>query len=359
VGLAAGMLVARNRWPPYAQLDELHDHYLVERPQFGPTPAEMLRTDPDRLIALRTLGDVAQRRAQLIAFLWGRRGLTAEPPQQIERGFADPRFEGLPNLERVDRLVTRMDFGLVSVGYHLVPRRANGAAIVYHHGHTSGGPGDKARIGQLLARGYDVVELFMILYPPNNRPSVDLPRVGRFPLREHEHLALLAPAQGSPIGYFLEPAVRVVNYLAPRHRRIAVMGYSGGGWASLMLGALDPRVRSSIVVASVYPYYLMSDSSRMGHYESSDTALFRLATHLELMVMAGSGQGRQAIQILNRYDPCCFAGRRAEAYAPAVRRAVRSLGPGDFSAFVDESEREHGISHGAMDLILLRLGQMR
>ena len=357
-GLGFGMLAARFGWPPYAQLDRLHERYLVDNPAFGPTPRSLYLTDPRRLIDLRSAEDVARRRAELVRFLWGARGLPAGPPQRIERGFRDERFDGMPGLARVDRLVTRLEFGLLSYGFHMVPRRPNGAAVIYHHGHTTGSPRDRQRIARLLGEGYAVVELYMLLAPPNNRPVLDLPRIGRFHFTQHEHLRLLSPAQGHQIGYFIEPVIRVVNYLEPGHDRIAIMGYSGGGWASLLSAAADPRLRSSFVVASEYPFYVLSGGN-LGEFESSDPALYRLATHLELMVMAASGEGRQAVQILNRYDPCCFAGRRAETYAPAVRRAVRAIGPGSFSAFIDESEREHGISRRAMDLILVRLGEMR
>ncbi len=357
-GLVWGMASARYGLPPYAQLNRLHDRYLVDKPAHGPTPPALFRTDPGRLIAIREPEDVGRLRAQVAAFLWGEAGLPAGPPQRIESGVAEARYDGLDHLSRVDRLTTNMDHGLVSIGYHLVPDRPNGAVILYHHGHTAGSARDRARIGRLLEAGYAVVELFMPLYGPNSRPLLDLPRIGRFRLTSHNDMRLLAPALGQPLKYFYEPAIRAVNHLAPQYRRIAIMGYSGGGRTALLAAALDPRIRESFVVASVYPYYLMQ-GSRLGDYDESDPALYRLATHLELMVLAASGEGRRSVQILNRYDPCCFAGRRAETYAPTVRRAVRALGPGDFTAIADETGREHDISPAAMDLILARLAQMR
>jgi len=358
-GLVAGMAAARYRLPPYAQLDRLHDRYLVEKAEHGPTPPALFRTDPRRLIALRSPQDVLRLRAEIVRFLWGAGGRPAGPPQLVERGVAEARFDGLPHLARIDRLTSRMDYGLVSVGYHLIPDRPNGAAVLYHHGHTAGAPRDKARIGRLLAQGYAVVETFMPLYGPNSRPLLDLPRVGRLRLTQHDHMQLLTPGQGHPLQYFYEPAIRAVNHLASHYDRIAIMGYSGGARTALIAAALDPRIRASFVVASVYPYYLMADAPRLGDYDESDPALYRLATHLELMVLAASGEGRRSVQILNRYDPCCFAGRRAETYAPTVRRAVQRLGPGDFTAVADETGREHDISPAAMDLVLARLADMR
>lgn len=352
------MAAARFGLPPYAQLDRLHDRYLVEKAEHGPTPPVMFQTDPRALIAIREPEDIDRLRARLAAFLWGDTGLPAGPPQRIERGVAEARFHALVHLARVDRLTTSMDHGLVSIGYHLLPDRPNGAVILYHHGHTAGSPRDRARIGRLLEAGYAVVELFMPLYGPNSRPLLDLPRIGRFRLTSHNDMRLLAPASGQPLKYFYEPAIRAVNHLAARYRRIAIIGYSGGGRTALLAAALDPRIRDSFVIASFYPFYLMQ-GSRLGDYDESDPALYRLATHLELMVLAASGEGRRSVQILNRYDPCCFAGRRAETYAPAVRRAVQALGPGDFTAIADETGREHDISPWAMDLVMARLAEMR
>ena len=357
VGLAGGMAAARFRLPPYAQLDRLHDRYLAAPAAFGPTPRELFRTDARRLISLDDMADVQRLRARTIAFLWGTRGLPTRPPDRVESGARTAEHDGLPNLARIDRLVLAMDFGLTSQAFHLVPARPNGEAVIYHHGHVqAASPADLERIGRLLGEGYAVVELFMPLMGPNSRPRLDLPRIGHFHLTEHEHLDLLAPAAGDPIGYFIEPPVRVVAWLAPRYRRIAMMGYSGGGWSAMMTAAVEPRVSASFVVASVYPYFLSSGSLEdWSHLESGDPDLYaRTATHLELLTMAAAGRGRQAIQILNRHDPCCYAGRRSETYAPAVRQAARRLG-GEFRAFVDERERAHTISRRAMNLILERL----
>jgi dienelactone hydrolase len=357
-GLASGMVTARFRLPPYSQLDWLHDRYLTSPAAFGPTPEELFRTDASRLIDLADMEAVRALRARLISFLWGGRGLPSRPADRIESGVRLAKYADLAHVGRVDRLVLAMDHGLVSMAFHLVPRRPNGRAVLYHHGHIqAAAPADLARIDRLLGEGYAVVELFMPLMGPNSRPMLDLPRIGRFRLTEHEHLDLLDPDQGDPIGYFVEPAVRVVNHLAPQYRRIAIMGYSGGGWTAMMTAAVDERVSAAFVVASVYPYFLSSGTLRdWSHYESGDPDLHaRTATHLELLALAAAGPDRQAVQILNRYDPCCYAGRRSETYAPAVRQAVRRLGAGEFRAFVDESGRAHTISDRAMDLILARL----
>lgn len=358
IGLVAGMAAVRYRLPPYVQLNRLHDRYLAPPAAFGPTPREMFEIDARRLIGLSDMSDVDRLRARTINFLWGTQGLPTRAPDHVEPGARTAEHEGLANLARVDRLVMRMDFGLTSEAYHLVPERPNGDAVIYHHGHIqSASAADLERIGRLLGEGYAVAELYMPLMGPNNRPTLDLLRVGRFHLTEHEHLDLLDPPEGDPIGYFLEPSVRTVAWLAPRYRRIGIMGYSGGGWSAMMTGALVPRVSSSFVIASVYPYFLSSGTLRdWSHYESGDPDLYaRTANHLELLAMAAAGPGRQAIQIHNRYDTCCFAGGRSETYAPAVRQAVRQLGAGEFRAFVDDSERAHTISRRAMDLVLARL----
>jgi dienelactone hydrolase len=359
-GLACGMAAARFRLPPYAQLDWLHDRYWASPAAFADTPAELFRTDAGRLIELDDMDDVRRLRARTIDFLWGEAGLPSRLPDRIEPDVSLAQYRGLPQLRRVDRLVLAMDHGLVSNAFHLVPERPNGSVVIYHHGHVqAAAAADLERMGRLIGEGYAVVELFMPLMGPNSRPMLDLPRIGRFRLTEHEHLDLLDPAQGDPIGYFVEPAVRMVNYLAPRYRRTAMMGYSGGGWTSMMTAAVDERVSASFVIASVYPYFLSSGSLKdWSHYESGEPDLYaRTATHLELLTMAAAGPGRQTVQILNRYDTCCFAGRRSETYAPAVRQAVRQLGSGEFRAFVDESERAHTISRRAMDLVLARLGR--
>src|SRR5206468_3419492 len=110
---------------------------------------------------------------------------------------------------------------------------------------------------------------------------------------------------------FLEPVAVALNYIAPRHpfRSISMIGISGGGWTTTLYAAVDPRVSRSYPVAGSLPHYLASDAPQnWGDYEQTLPELYRTANYLELYILGGYGRGRAQLQVLNKYDPCCFNG---------------------------------------------------
>ena len=66
----------------------------------------------------------------------------------------------------------------------------------------------------------------------------------------------------------------------------------------------------------------------------------------------GGGGARRQIQVLNRYDPCCFAGTEHVLYEEQVARTAQRVGNGSFSVFLDETHLEHKISEAALAVML-------
>lgn len=59
------------------------------------------------------------------------------------------------------------------------------------------------------------------------------------------------------------------------------------------------------------------------------------------------------IQILNKFDSCCFWGARHRSYIHDVRRIANEVGSGTFGVLIDNSTyREHGITPWAINQIL-------
>jgi hypothetical protein len=90
-----------------------------------------------------------------------------------------------------------------------------------------------------------------------------------------------------------------------------------------------------------------------GDYEQRVTGLYRIANYLDLYVMGAAGSNRRQLQILNKYDQCCFFGTEAKLYEPAVQAAVARIGAGgSFEVAIDDTHVEHDLSSHALDLIL-------
>lgn len=233
-----------------------------------------------------------------------------------------------------------MDYGLTSVAYHFIPQVANGQLMIYHEGHWAEGfITHKTFIQAALDRGFAVAAFDMPFYGMNSRPTVEV--LGRdWTLTQHGQIAYLEPEAGHPIRYFLEPVIIGLNYFDDLgYEHISMTGLSGGGWATTLIAALDSRIQSSFPVAGSYPLFIRGDD--WGDWEQWEPAVYRLADYDDLYVL-GASNGRQ-LQIVNRYDSCCFGGLRWRVYYENVRE--RSGGAWDL--WLDETHTGHDISEAA------------
>jgi hypothetical protein len=321
-------------------------------------PEDYLRTDVESLISVDRTEDVLDLRQDLIRLLWGNAGLPESLPVEVDLNWQESRMKDLSSLSSIDRIVVSMDYGIQSIVFHFHPMRKNHSVVLYHLGHQQEMVEHKMQIGQLLDNGYDVVVFSMPLVGPNNQPFVELPRQGFIQLTSHEQMKLLVPRNGSPIRYFVEPVVVVINELQRRASsdRLAMIGISGGGWTTVLVAAVDPRIRLSFPVAGSLPIFLRSQSVwDWGDYEQTDPTLSYLVNDLELYLMGSIGNGRKQLQIINQYDPVCFGGRKSQVYSDIVRNRVQGFGAGEYDLFLDRSHREHQVSPVAIQRILREL----
>src|SRR5262249_40918834 len=101
-------------------------------------------------------------------------------------------------------------------------------------------------------------------------------------------------------------------------QRVAVTGLSGGGWQTILLSSLDPRVSlanpvagySSYVTRTQFPNLDLGDSEQT----PSDLAAVLDYTHLTAMLAP-----RPALLTYNAKDSCCF--RAANSLAPLIQAA--------------------------------------
>ncbi len=262
----------------------------------------------------------------------------------------------VPNALKVDRLIVSMDFGLESIVYHFHPTQSNSQVILFHHGHV--GEMDTETISSFLRNGYSVVSFSMpydqeygVSQPSMNPPSAQRPAT-------HAGYARLQPERGHAVRYFIEPVIVSLNYVADRYEydAVSMVGLSGGGWTTTVAAAVDTRIGSSFPVAGSYPGYLReyAPASTVGDWEQS-AGLFETASYLDLYLLAA--EGRRQLQIINRYDPCCFGGTVWRRYRDSVQARLGRVGPGVFDVFMDESHHEHIISRPALTRILSELSR--
>jgi len=333
----------------------------------APVPASVVpprapELEPGKLITIGSEADVDAMRSRLIGIIWGTPALPRDLPV-VEKCFlgASDRAAFDSAASSVETLVTRMDAGIESRALHFVPRNGNGEVVLLHEGHAP----FRLRthqIASLLGSGYGVIVLWMPLQPPNPQLDVRLETGELIRLETHGQLAFLSPEHGHPVQYLLEPVIRALNFVerSGRYRRVSMIGMSGGGWATVMVAAVDPRVTTSVPIAGSLPLYLRTrDPNDWGDWEETLPEIYRRVGYLDLYVLGGHGCGRSQLQLFLEHDTCCYGGTAPDSYAPVVRDAVSALGAGSFDVVIDHHYRGHDISPLAWRTALDALGAAR
>lgn len=92
-------------------------------------------------------------------------------------------------------------------------------------------------------------------------------------------------------------------------KRVAVSGLSGGGWQTITISALDPRVTLCNPVAGYSSFKTRAQfASDLGDSEQTPNDLATVADYTHLTAMLA---GRSALLTFNAKDNCCFASDHA------------------------------------------------
>jgi hypothetical protein len=232
------------------------------------------------------------------------------------------------------------------------PSIRNDRLVLYHDGHGGYEDQDRAVVDALLARGYSVLVFDMPLIGVNAAElTVDLPN-GPVTVSRHDHMAYLDPiTTGSPMRYFLEPVVVMLNEFAEPTTDVTMIGRSGGGWTTTLAAAIDIRIDRSYPAAGSLPLAVQfADEGAWGDWEQNEPDLYGIADYVDLYVL-GAHRRRQ-LQVLNEFDPCCFRGDYRSIYLSQVQGAVSASGGGSFDVFLDAENRQHSISGAALEMIV-------
>jgi hypothetical protein len=291
---------------------------------------------------IASAADVRSTRGELVSYIWG--SASAYPSDlrpQVSSVPIPPLFEGLTGIGRVEQLTFVQQRGLVARAYLLhAAKRTRRTLVVYQEGHVGRFAKGRPTIQFFLKHGYDVAAVALPLYRPNNRPNG---------WTDHARLNSL-PRGGFDV--FLDPTIGVLNQFAAQYGSVAMVGLSGGGWATVMAAALDRRVTRSYQVSGTLPHCMWhgTDANPLD-YESTWPPLYARAGFLDLYVLGA--EGRRQVQVQNVYD-LGFKGRASKSYERAVNEALgRASGSGSFQAVLDTTIRKkHIISRWALEWIL-------
>jgi len=350
-----GIFVGTYKIFPYSEFDNIKAQFEFSDRQVDYNL--LTNFSPHNLISIENKDNILQKRNELIKFIWKTDHLPDILPDIIEKQINDERFEKIKNLKQIDKLTIQMRDGVDSIIYLFLPEVSNNKLTIYHQGHSGGFINGKVTIEQFLNQGYTVAAFSMPLTGMNSQPMIDIENIGPIKFSQHKQFVLLERNSFSTISYFLTPLSATLNHLDENYQfdEYHMIGISGGGWASTIYPAIDPRISKSFSVSGSLPLGLRHDNKDIGDYEQFHPGLYSIVNYLELYVMSSYGYEREFVQIINKYDPCCFAGNSYEYYNDEVEEIVNRLNSGNFSIIVDDTHYEHKISTHAFDLILERL----
>lgn len=316
------------------------------------------QTNPAGEIHIQTPADISAVRNRIVNFVWKGNGIPGRLPDQVTKDVSAAAYlntSNFSNLARIDSILIVMDHNFTSRAYLLHPVTSNNRLVIFHQGHspTLNEDGGNETIKYLLGQGFTVLAFQMPLFGPNSGPT-----------SEHNNLAGYESATLSPFKFFLEPIAVSLNYIRSEYNvsDVSMTGISGGGWTTHLYAAIDIRISKSFPVAGSLPLYLREPpcgTRDRGDYEqgkttSAEVANFyqNIASYLDLYILASYGQGRAQVQILNKFDECCFAGIRYQTYENTVKARMAALGAGSFTVALDTSHWSHKISNWALNSVL-------
>lgn len=327
--------------------------YFSPMPAYDAVPRLLDQFDPSQELRVRSALAAASLRSKLREYVWPEGFPTLEVPMvtAVWEGADEVPRDLIPldtsNVAMIDRLDSDIGTGMTSRSYMLHPKDPNIGSmfVIVHQGHVLYEDrldyGVDTVIEHLLENGFTVIVMQMPMQGWNS---------GSTDTRDHNKLVTELQQIGvSPIRPFVEPVIEILNLLTSMgvgDPDVTMIGLSGGGWTTTIAAAADPRIRTSIAISGSHPLFVREVLPSWDHLEQTIPELYAdVATYLDLYVLAAHGQGREHIQVLSQYDPCCFYGLGHKSYVDEVARAVEATGSGSWQFYLDSSHRMHKISY--------------
>lgn len=253
-----------------------------------------------------------------------------------------------------------MENGLVARTYYATFAGSTCLAIV-NGGHSEGFfnvagkpnylyPSVDALVQRIAAKPCDIILNSM---PLNGENGFAAAYIGLAPDQLHEPLAALLPASGSPIKYFMNPPLASLTYaLSQRsYSKVVALGISGGGWATTMQAAIDPRIQRAYAVAGSVPL------AYRAVLPEGDWEQYHLPVdYLDLYAMGVAEAGRKNFLFYNGKDGCCFQAGAIFPWAEPLGKVLSTF-PGKFGVYMVYAGSAHEIRPEVADFIMNDLAQ--
>lgn len=254
------------------------------------------------------------------------------------------------------------------------------ALTIFHVGHESNGKAPQTNDAAELALSEMPVEMVyedaawfisrlfdrkanvLVLFMPGSgmnpllTESEPVRRTHRL-LGNHNAFSLLDFPEDSAATYFVAHVKAFLDRYGKPYRKVNMIGRSGGGWATTIAAATEPRIQCSISFFGTLPIRLrlpVQGDSRddLGDFEQYGFHLYKRLDYTDLYALAATPSGRRHTQVYNFKDNCCFSGEVKGAKVPDMFKA---LYPNLRSFHVDILPIRSANDHGNLETSALSL----
>ncbi len=245
----------------------------------------------------------------------------------IFHGWPAAWVDSAPKFEQAGVIETSHGYRIRKLRYEIVPGFAS-TALLYEPTTLSGkAPAILNLLGhEPGAIGVEYEQKRCINFAKRGIIALDLGWMGfgelSQPHNAHDYAADLSLVGANGVGLFYLSMRRGLDYLASLQQvdtsRLGVTGLSGGGWQTVVLSALDPRVAVAVEVAGVGSRQSnVTRPADTNEIEEDAPDLMHMADYPELIALRAP---RPTLLIHNQTDDCCF---RAPLVKPCLYNAVK------------------------------------
>ena len=215
-------------------------------------------------------------------------GFPSTGKDSITTGVTSPLLFNAANLATVDRLTFQISGITDRQPYLFNPTISNGKLIIWHFDHFYAATGTDIfelfgranTIRNLINAGYTVCEIHM---PPGTNPSYPTEgAVHSYPISDSHYDSI------DDFHYFLDCTIRVINELYSSYTEVNMIGFSGGGWTTCLMGAIDERITTSIIISGSLPEISTEEAGMLKDWEQHLPGLLSYVEYVDLYLMAAT-----------------------------------------------------------------------
>ena len=87
--------------------------------------------DVNSLIGIEMPQDITSKKIMLESYIWKNdQNFKTQTPSKIQKFHVDKKFNDFENVERIDKIYTKMDYGVDSTAYMFFPKNPNNELLI-------------------------------------------------------------------------------------------------------------------------------------------------------------------------------------------------------------------------------------